>query len=110
MQWICRGSNLAGPAAVRSALSLFLLPTLVAADEVPPAAFPVEAQIVYVQVSVTDNRGRRVRDLAAEDFVLYEDGRPVPIAAFRAPAGAKVSADAPAPFPPPPGTSVIPTE
>jgi len=40
-----------------------------------------------------------VRDLGANDFALYEDGRAVPIVAFRAPVGASVPLDAAAPTP-----------
>jgi VWFA-related protein len=66
-------------------------------DVPPPTAFPVEAQIVYVHVAVTDNRGRPVRDLGAAEFALYEDGRAVPIVAFRAPGGATAPREAAAP-------------
>lgn len=105
-----------GPLTVRVASALLLLSTLVWPREVPPpTAFPVEAQIVYVQVAVTDSRGRPVRDLGPADFALYEDGREVPIVAFRAPVGARVAPDAaaptssgatPAPALPPPAESV----
>jgi VWFA-related protein len=85
---------------VRAAGVLLVLSTLALPGEVPPpTTFPVEAQIVYVHVAVTDGRGRPVRDLGANDFALYEDGRAVPIVAFRAPAGASVPLDAAAPPP-----------
>lgn len=71
---------------------------LVSPREVPPpTAFSVEAQIVSVRVAVTDTGGRPVRDLVADDFALYEDGRAVPIAAFRPPVSATATLDAAAP-------------
>jgi VWFA-related protein len=92
-EWILRA-----PVTVRAAGALLLSSILALPREVPPpTTFPVEAQIVYVHVAVTDGRGRPVRDLDADDFVLYEDGRAVPIVAFRAPAGARVLPDGAAP-------------
>src|SRR2546427_8209831 len=77
--------------------------------EVPPQpAFPVEAQIVHVHVTVTDSRGRPVRGLGPADFALYEDGRAVPVVAFRAPVGAGAAVDAAAP--PPAVGSAAPAE
>jgi VWFA-related protein len=85
---------------VRAAGALLIFSTLALPRDVPPpTTFPVEAQIVYVHVAVTDGRGRPVRDLGANDFALYEDGRAVPIVAFRAPVGASVPLDAAAPTP-----------
>ena len=52
---------------------------------VPPVRFPVSGDVVYLTVTVTDRRGRAVEDLQAPDFAVYEDGKSVPIAAFRAP-------------------------
>lgn len=54
------------------------------------ATLSVEAQIVHVQVVVTDSRGRLVRDLSAGDFTLFDDGRAVPLVAFQAPVSAGV--------------------
>jgi VWFA-related protein len=65
----------------------------------PPTTFPVEAEIVHVHVAVTDSRGRPVRGLGPADFALHEDGRAVPIVAFRAPVGAGAPVDAAAPPP-----------
>jgi VWFA-related protein len=102
MQWICRGTDLAGSAIVRSVLALLMLSSFVRADDTPPpATFPVEAQIVYVHVAVTDSRGRPVRDLGREDFALYQDGRAVPIVAFRAPSSTRVAPGAVVPGAPP---------
>jgi len=85
---------------VRAAGALLVFSTLaLPRDVAPPTTFPVEAQIVYVHVAVTDGRGRPMRDLGANDFALYEDDRAVPIVAFRAPVGASVPLDAAAPTP-----------
>lgn len=58
--------------------------------QVPPdvPTLPVQAEIVLVEVSVTDKKGRPVRNLAAEEFELFEDGRPNPIIRFDPPASA----------------------
>ncbi|MCP5016851.1 MAG: VWA domain-containing protein, partial [Ketobacter sp.] len=42
----------------------------------------VEVEVVEVEVFVSDRQGRAVTDLAAEDFEIYEDGRPVEITNF----------------------------
>jgi VWFA-related protein len=61
--------------------------TLFALLQAPPSppTIPVEAEIVHVEAIVTDKKDRPVRGLRAADFVVYEDGRPVPIVAFAAP-------------------------
>lgn len=46
---------------------------------------PAVAQLVVIDAFVTDDKGRPVSTLAAEDFELREDHRVVPIAAFEAP-------------------------
>jgi VWFA-related protein len=86
-------------------LSNVLLSALFVRGEVP-SVFPVEAQIVYVHVAVKDKRGQAVRDLGAADFTLYEDGKVVPIVAFRAPVDASGLPRAePSPGPGSPGTT-----
>jgi VWFA-related protein len=57
------------------------------APERPPEALfidRVEVNLVDVEVFVTDRRGRRVTDLAREDFEVRVDGRPVEITNFYA--------------------------
>ena len=44
--------------------------------------FTVKVEYVEVDVRVTDSTGNLVRDLAQEDFQVFEDGRPQTIAAF----------------------------
>lgn len=46
---------------------------------------PAVAQLVVIDAFVTDNKGRAVSTLTAEDFELREDHRVVSIAAFEAP-------------------------
>jgi VWFA-related protein len=53
-----------------------------AQSEPPPATFRVEVNFVEIDALVTDAQGRVVRDLAASDFEITEDGRPQKIATF----------------------------
>jgi Ca-activated chloride channel homolog len=46
------------------------------------ALFTVRSEVVVVPVTVTDARGRHVSGLKAEDFHVFEDGRPQPITVF----------------------------
>ena len=49
---------------------------------------PAVAQLVVVDVFVTDRKGRPVSDLSAADFEMLDDHRPVLIAAFEPPRSA----------------------
>jgi len=46
------------------------------------AVISVHTELVAVPVTVTDARGHRVTGLSREDFRIFEDGRPQPVAAF----------------------------
>ena len=46
------------------------------------AVISVRTELVAVPVTVTDARGHQVSGLRQEDFRVFEDGRPQPIAAF----------------------------
>ncbi|MDQ2919830.1 MAG: hypothetical protein M3R10_08150, partial [Verrucomicrobiota bacterium] len=61
-----------------------------AAPTVTPAPKPVDAEdvvkistsLIQVDVSVTDNSGKVVRDLKSEDFEIYENGKKQKITNF----------------------------
>ncbi len=61
---------------------------LAAEESAPPFGERVDVEVVNVDVVVTDNSGRRIIDLIAEDFRLEVDGKPVAIDYF-APPGAQ---------------------
>lgn len=72
-------------------------PTAASAQDVPaearPATEQVEVVVVNVELWVTDRDDVPIRGLTANDFELFEDGKPVPISHFAevhtpAPAGA----------------------
>lgn len=52
------------------------------ADNEPQDVIKVDTDLVPVDVTVTDAKGRLVRDLKKEDFRLFEDGVERPIASF----------------------------
>ena len=54
----------------------------------PTGPFTASTDLVVVPVVVEDRKGAPVRTLRQEDFALSEDGRPVPIETFVAPAPA----------------------
>ena len=88
---LAAGLALLGPAAVRPQ----------AAGQKP--TFPAQAEVVTVDVVVTDRGGAPVLDLRREDFAVSEDGVPQEIVAFDA-------VHRPAPGPPAPGTPPAPPE
>lgn len=49
---------------------------------VPPLVEEISVEVVNVDVVVTDDAGRPVTGLSAEDFVIYEDGEPRPVSNF----------------------------
>src|SRR5437588_13099556 len=52
------------------------------AQNEPQDVIKVDTDLVPVDVTVTDAKGRLVRNLKKEDFKLYEDGIERPIASF----------------------------
>jgi len=52
------------------------------APEVPPYTISLNVDLVLLDVSVVDHGGKFVADLEAENFKIYEDGRPEAIAYF----------------------------
>ncbi len=71
-------------------LSLLLLASASAlaqqpSQQPPPAVFPMDADIVLVDVVAVDGSGEPVPDLALEDFEVRDSGHRRPIILFRAP-------------------------
>lgn len=68
------------------ALLLGLAVPAVAQQEEPTSLFidRVDVNVINVEVFVTDRQGNRVTGLTAEDFEIFEDGRPVEISNFYA--------------------------
>src|SRR6266704_244327 len=52
------------------------------ADSEPQEILKIDTDLVPLDVTVTDSKGRLVRDLKKEDFRLFEDGIERPIASF----------------------------
>ncbi|HEX2644377.1 MAG TPA: VWA domain-containing protein [Thermoanaerobaculia bacterium] len=77
-----------------SALVILALPALAAAAEPAKPAPPpssddtffevMEVNVVNVDVYVTDRQGKPVKGLTKDDFVVYEDGKPIEISNFYA--------------------------
>ena len=63
------------------AAGVLFLPVLHGAAQ-QPAGVSTKVEVVRVDVSVTDRKGRPVRDLTAADFELREDATPRPITNF----------------------------
>jgi len=102
-----------GPIAAGLALALFAsAPTARAQDAVrpqKPLRHEVTVALKLIQVFVADKDGRPIADLNKDDFILYDNGTPVPITDFErhgetgpaAPAGGDgVAAAAATPAPP----------
>ncbi|MGO4880262.1 MAG: VWA domain-containing protein [Bryobacteraceae bacterium] len=77
--------------AVKSAIglmlcALFLLaqqpPAATPAPPIPDAVFKVTTTLVQVDAVVTDSKGHYVTDLTADDFAMFEDGKPQKITNF----------------------------
>jgi VWFA-related protein len=47
-----------------------------------PTTFKVETNVVLVDTVVTDKKGNYIRDLAATDFKVWEDGKEQPVTSF----------------------------
>ena len=68
---------------MRVVVALLALSLLQAPQPPPPPTFRAGTNIVQVDVVVTDGSGRPVDDLAAADFEVLDEGRQVPITAFK---------------------------
>jgi VWFA-related protein len=65
-------------------LCLTVLSAPPASSQSPAPRFPGQVEQVTVDVVVLDKDGQPVTGLKAEDFTVYEDGKPQPIATFEA--------------------------
>lgn len=77
--------------AVKSAIGLALCASILAAQQPPAAApdastpdvvFKVTTTLVQVDAVVTDSKGHYVTGLTADDFAIFEDGKPQKITNF----------------------------
>src|SRR5450631_4158625 len=77
--------------SVRSVVSSALCASLMVAQQPPPAApnspvpevvFSVTTTRVQVDAVVTDSKGHYITDLTADDFAIYDDGKPQKITNF----------------------------
>ncbi len=78
--------------AVKSAIGLTLCASLLVAQQPPAAApnsppapevvFSVTTTLVQVDAVVTDSKGHYITDLAADDFAVFDDGKPQKITNF----------------------------
>jgi Ca-activated chloride channel family protein len=62
--------------------TVVLLAVAAASSAQQPPVFRTEVDVVHLTVSVHDEGGKLVTDLAEPDFTLYEDGRPQKIRVF----------------------------
>jgi VWFA-related protein len=77
--------------SIRLAAPALALVGLVASAQTPePPSFPTQAEMVTVDVVVTDESGAPLRGLKKEDFVIQEDGQAQPLALFEAIEGPSV--------------------
>jgi Ca-activated chloride channel homolog len=67
---------------VRRATLLLLVPLLIGTTSAQQPTFRAETELVTFGVTVTDRRGNFVTDLAADDFLVVEEGKPQSIKYF----------------------------
>ena len=73
----------AGAIAFSAAFLCATLPVCAADTPAGPPVFTSEVSLVLLPVFIVDSAGRAARGLAAEDFELYEDGKPTKVVSFR---------------------------
>jgi VWFA-related protein len=105
------------PTPSRPPLSTLLVVSVMAVAVVSGSAlqeprFSARTDVVLVNVSVTDPKGRPVADLAQDDFQVYEDGLPQRIVSFarHAPNAGATTADAATAADLPAGTASVATQ
>ncbi len=70
------------PLLIFSVLSVISVPSLTA-QQAPPQ-FRSRVELVHLDVSVLDQNRRPVKGLTADDFTIFEDGKPQSVAVFNA--------------------------
>jgi Ca-activated chloride channel homolog len=60
-------------------IALFTLPTFAQQNDTP---IKLKADLVAIDVTATDKNGNFIRNLKADDFVIYEDGEPQELGLF----------------------------
>jgi VWFA-related protein len=63
-------------------VSLSALPSQEAENALKPLQYEVAVTLKLIQVYVTDRKGNPVMDLAPDDFIVFDNGRPVTITEF----------------------------
>ena len=74
--------NVMSPGVRVLAVLMMLLPVPGVAGQRKPPVFPVGLDVVNVVVTARDEQGGLVTDLRAEDFAVFENGRPQQIVLF----------------------------
>lgn len=74
-------------------LGFVLLSAGLVASGQRPAPFTVGTSLVVVPVVAVDKKGATVDGMTQEDFQIFEDGKPVEIQTFLAPAGTAVTGE-----------------
>src|SRR5258708_35235328 len=64
--------------------ALFVVPSISAQNfgPLPPLTAHVDVNVVNVDVTVTDHRGKPVMNLTKNDFEIFEDGKPMTVSNF----------------------------
>ena len=70
--------------AVLVTAAALILPTAASAQTPEPPTFPTQAEMVTVDVVVTDDNGVPLRGLKKEDFVIQDEGQAQPLVLFEA--------------------------
>lgn len=78
----------------KASLAAALALTLLQARQ-PPPTIKSGTAVVTVDAVALDNEGNVVTDLAAADFEVFEDGRPMPVTAFVPPGGGAAPGQSP---------------
>jgi VWFA-related protein len=70
------------PAPTRGRAAAVRTRPAAAAGSTPEAVFRARGRLVEVNATVTDGRGRYIDDVTPADFILLDNGKPMPLASF----------------------------